>query len=77
MVYTIVVHLYAKADKDAIAKLKAKLVEASRVYSKVCSCPLCLVIGFGGVEWSGADRAEGKIEMKMADVTLNNRIKKH
>jgi hypothetical protein len=36
MVYTIVVHLYAKADKDAIAKLKAKLVEASRVYSKVC-----------------------------------------
>ncbi|KAH7081135.1 hypothetical protein BKA63DRAFT_202223 [Paraphoma chrysanthemicola] len=34
MVYTIVVHLYAKADKEAISKLKAKLVEASQVYSK-------------------------------------------
>jgi hypothetical protein len=34
MVYTIVVHLYAKADAEAISKLKAKLVEASQVYSK-------------------------------------------
>ncbi|PVH96744.1 hypothetical protein DM02DRAFT_598745 [Periconia macrospinosa] len=34
MVYTIVVHLHAKADPDAIAKLKDKLVEASVVYSK-------------------------------------------
>jgi quinol monooxygenase YgiN len=34
MVYTIVVHLYAKADPTAISKLKAKLVEASEVYSK-------------------------------------------
>jgi quinol monooxygenase YgiN len=34
MVYTIVVHLYAKADPECISKLKAKLVEASQVYSK-------------------------------------------
>ncbi|KAF2677489.1 hypothetical protein K458DRAFT_436606 [Lentithecium fluviatile CBS 122367] len=34
MVYTIVVHLYAKEDKEAIEKLKAKLVEASIVYSR-------------------------------------------
>jgi quinol monooxygenase YgiN len=34
MVYTIVVHLYAKEDADSIAKLSAKLVEASQVYSK-------------------------------------------
>ncbi|CAO2653868.1 Nn.00g106010.m01.CDS01 [Neocucurbitaria sp. VM-36] len=34
MVYTIVVHLYAKDDADCIEKLKAKLVEASQVYSQ-------------------------------------------
>ncbi|KAF2438649.1 hypothetical protein P171DRAFT_423992 [Karstenula rhodostoma CBS 690.94] len=34
MVYTIVVHLYAKEDQESIEKLKAKLVEASQVYSK-------------------------------------------
>lgn len=34
MVYTIIVHLYAKADEESITKLKAKLVEASQVYSK-------------------------------------------
>ena len=34
MVYTIVVHLYAKDDKETIAKLSAKLIEASRVYSQ-------------------------------------------
>lgn len=34
MVYTIVVHLYAKDDQDCIEKIKAKLVEASGVYSK-------------------------------------------
>ena len=34
MVYTIVVHLYAKDDAESIEKLKAKLVEASQVYSK-------------------------------------------
>ncbi|KAJ6057053.1 hypothetical protein N7460_000327 [Penicillium canescens] len=33
MVYTIVVHLRAKADEESISKLKAKLVEASNVYS--------------------------------------------
>ncbi|KAJ6107675.1 hypothetical protein N7523_008998 [Penicillium sp. IBT 18751x] len=34
MVYTIVVHMRAKADKESISKLHAKLLEASAVYSK-------------------------------------------
>lgn len=34
MVYTIVVHLYAKDGQDNIARLHAKLIEASRVYSQ-------------------------------------------
>jgi hypothetical protein len=34
MVYTIVVHLYAKDSAECISKLKAKLVEASQVYSQ-------------------------------------------
>ena len=34
MVYTIVVHLHAKDDAATIQKLKAKLVEASQVYSQ-------------------------------------------
>jgi len=32
MVYTITVHLYANADPSSIEKLKAKLIEASRIY---------------------------------------------
>ncbi|KEY64536.1 hypothetical protein S7711_03602 [Stachybotrys chartarum IBT 7711] len=32
MVYTITVHLYANSDPESIPKLKAKLIEASRVY---------------------------------------------
>lgn len=31
--YTLVVHLYAKDDPEAIKKLTAKLQEASQVYS--------------------------------------------
>lgn len=34
MVYTITVHLRAKDDPESISKLKNKLIEASRVYSK-------------------------------------------
>lgn len=34
MVYTIVVHLYAKDSSDSISKLHDRLVEASDVYSK-------------------------------------------
>jgi hypothetical protein len=34
MVYTIVVHLYANDNEEDISKLKAKLAEASAVYSK-------------------------------------------
>ncbi|KAK5007472.1 hypothetical protein LTR28_005241 [Elasticomyces elasticus] len=33
MVYTLVVHLYAKDDPECIKKLMAKLQEASQVYS--------------------------------------------
>lgn len=34
MVYTIVVHMYAKEDAESIQKLSAKLAEASQVYSQ-------------------------------------------
>ncbi|EME82669.1 uncharacterized protein MYCFIDRAFT_51336 [Pseudocercospora fijiensis CIRAD86] len=34
MVYTLVVHLYAKPDQESITKLIEKLKEASQVYSK-------------------------------------------
>ncbi|KAF7197733.1 hypothetical protein HII31_00822 [Pseudocercospora fuligena] len=34
MVYTLVVHLYAKEDQESINKLIEKLKEASQVYSK-------------------------------------------
>ena len=38
MVYTLVVHLYAKDDAEAIKKLTAKLQEASQVYSNDKEC---------------------------------------
>lgn len=34
MVYTIVVHLYAREGDENISRLSAKLIEASRVYSQ-------------------------------------------
>lgn len=34
MTYSLVVHLYAKDDPECISKLKAKLVEASGIYSQ-------------------------------------------
>lgn len=34
MVYTITVHLTAKDDPESIRKLKAKLIEASQIYSR-------------------------------------------
>jgi len=34
MVYTLVCHLYANSDPTSIDKIKAKLIEASRVYNK-------------------------------------------
>lgn len=34
MVYTITVHLRANAEPSSVDKLKAKLIEASRIYSK-------------------------------------------
>lgn len=34
MVYTLVVHLHAKEGEENLSKLKAKLAEASQVYSK-------------------------------------------
>lgn len=38
MVYTLVVHLYAKDDKECINKLIAKLQEASQVYTNDKEC---------------------------------------
>ncbi len=34
MVYTITVHLYANEQPDSIERIKAKLIEAARVYRK-------------------------------------------
>lgn len=34
MVYTITVHLRANSEPSSVEKLKAKLIEASRIYSK-------------------------------------------
>lgn len=34
MVYTLTVHLYANDKPESITRLKAKLIEASRIYSK-------------------------------------------
>jgi hypothetical protein len=38
MVYTLVVHLYAKDDQESINKLIAKLQEASQVYTNDKEC---------------------------------------
>lgn len=38
MVYTLVVHLYAKEDQESINKLIAKLQEASQVYTNDKEC---------------------------------------
>ena len=34
MVYTITVHLYTNSDPESIPRLKAKLVEAARIYRR-------------------------------------------
>ncbi|KAH8781938.1 hypothetical protein BGZ57DRAFT_887124 [Hyaloscypha finlandica] len=34
MVYTLTVHLYANEHPDSIARIKAKLIEAARIYRK-------------------------------------------
>ncbi len=34
MVYTLTVHLYANEHPESIARIKAKLIEAARVYRK-------------------------------------------
>ncbi|KAI1008123.1 hypothetical protein K3495_g113 [Podosphaera aphanis] len=34
MVYTLTVHLYANENPDSIPRIKAKLIEAARVYRK-------------------------------------------
>ncbi|KAK6433499.1 hypothetical protein LTR95_010322 [Oleoguttula sp. CCFEE 5521] len=44
MVYTLVVHLYAKDDAESIKKLTAKLQEASQVYSNDKECLSWLVM---------------------------------
>lgn len=54
MVYTLVVHLHAKEGEENLSKLKAKLAEASQVYSKdketlgwyvtLCVCEISTVV---------------------------------
>jgi hypothetical protein len=34
MVYTLTVHLYANDKPDSIVRIKAKLIEAARIYRK-------------------------------------------
>jgi hypothetical protein len=34
MVYTLTVHLYANSDPESIPRIKAKLIEAARIYRK-------------------------------------------
>lgn len=56
MVYTLVVHLHAKEGEENLSKLKAKLAEASQVYSKdketlgwyviLCVCVKYIVVCF-------------------------------
>lgn len=56
MVYTLVVHLHAKEGEENLSKLKAKLAEASQVYSKdketlgwyvtLCVCVKYMVVLF-------------------------------
>lgn len=56
MVYTLVVHLHAKEGEENLSKLKAKLAEASQVYSKdketlgwyvtFCACVKYIVVCF-------------------------------
>lgn len=45
MVYTLTVHLYANEKPDSIERIKAKLIEAARIYRKDketidCKCQL-------------------------------------
>lgn len=47
MVYTLVVHLYAKDDQECINKLIAKLQEASQVYTNDKECLGWYVVSFG------------------------------
>ena len=51
MVYTLVVHLYAKEDQESINKLIAKLQEASQVYTNDKEC-LGWYVCFAASTWS-------------------------
>lgn len=75
MVYTLVVHLHAKEGEENLSKLKAKLAEASQVYSKdketlgwyviLCVCEIysCL---FWKKKKKGNGKKEGKKMFKVA-----------
>lgn len=70
MVYTLVVHLHAKEGEENLSKLKAKLAEASQVYSKdketlgwyvilcVCVCEISTAVIYFGKRKK--EKEEGK-----------------
>lgn len=43
MVYTLTVHLYANEKPDSIERIKAKLIEAARIYRKDKETIDCMV----------------------------------
>lgn len=79
MVYTLVVHLHAKEGEENLSKLKAKLAEASQVYSKdketlgwyvifcVCEIYSCLF-------WKKRQKKIGKKEGKKMSRSLWKRM---
>lgn len=78
MVYTLVVHLHAKEGEENLSKLKAKLAEASQVYSKdketlgwyvtLCVCVKYIVVCFG------KKTKKGKKEGKKMSTSLWKRV---
>lgn len=74
MVYTLVVHLHAKEGEENLSKLKAKLAEASQVYSKdketlgwyviLCVCVEYIVVCFEkGQKERGEERGEENVNL--------------
>jgi hypothetical protein len=81
MVYTLVVHLYAKDDQECINKLIAKLQEASQVYTNDKEClgwyvlfqPFCFRIPFSNV-FEKVTKEE-KSQEKLIDVDIGSSCK--
>lgn len=81
MVYTLVVHLHAKEGEENLSKLKAKLAEASQVYSKdketlgwyviLCLCVKYIVVCFGkktGNNWKERGEENVKVAVEKSAV---------